>query len=82
VPHREAQPRPDGYVVSDNDAYAGWTYGGQVYAPGSACVFVNVILSDGIFKRGEVYRTLCWARTDLRGQTPCLMAGCVWPARG
>lgn len=53
------QRTSDGYSVSDNDVYAGWTYSRQVYAPGSTCVNVNVLLSDGNFKHGEVYKTLC-----------------------
>jgi hypothetical protein len=53
------QRTSDGYAVSDTDVYGGWTYSRQVYAPGSTCIIVNVILDDGSFKHGEVYRKIC-----------------------
>lgn len=53
------QRTSDGYALSDDDVYAGWTWGRQLYAPGSTCINVNVILSDGNFKHGEVYQTFC-----------------------
>lgn len=51
------QRTSDGYALGDDDVYAGWTYSRQVYAPG--CININVILSDGNFKHGEVYRQMC-----------------------
>ncbi|MGO4431719.1 DUF2690 domain-containing protein [Paenarthrobacter sp. RAF9] len=59
IVQKYVQRTSDGYSVSDNDVYAGWTYSRQIYAPGTTCVVVNVILSDGNFKHGEVYKTLC-----------------------